>query len=846
MGEKVRINFMTKLAICLSLVIAYACSSVITYAKDKETLYVGMFQSPILEGQRVEFYAITSNFVNPLFRVFINDGKKEYELTGKYVQGIKEDGYYRVILDNIFIKGKCSLKVWIKDENSINLYDDERHINNITVIEDKNYDRNLIVPIVAENANNKYENDNIQQLANISIINTSTSKNDGTIDEIVTKDHNLKDKVENEWKNEGNKIVEQALLNQDQIIVNEGRLQNTVGSRFIVKEIGLNIENNKSKLYKYKLHVYDVKNDKWVYDSEDYREVCEWVAKNPGIYLLDLWTITKDSMGKNKKYDSWRIIPIVIQEKSVIEVESLVTGHSPIYESDKISFYAKSRNADKVQYRAWVISAQTQEIIDVTNGYGNITNSNEYYKIDVNANLKPGDYFLWIWVRDVNSKKSYDNYLSYKFTCLKNNNKHEATIANDILFNDTDFRVGKEVIVQGIDDILGAEYKLNIYDIAEKTWTTINEKYSDEVKWTPKKSGEYLISLWVKYRNEDRVKISEEYDCIKLKVININDENYVGDKDNKKYTIVNDFEELYSAVEKGYKLLIYNEKVKETYLKSINIVNEIIKPEMTELERVIAVHDYIVKLAEYAQGQYLINKNDKDIYNAYGLLINNIAVCQGYADTFKMMLDLLKIENYLMQGIAAYPNGLQEHAWNLVKLDGEYYHIDSTWNDPIGNSKYKSNYKYFLMNDEDIKKDHKWDEGKYPKSDKNRYKYFRDVYEGVIDGGWIYYSSNADNYNLYKIRINGEDRVRLLNSSVVDVNLDKNWIYFSNYSFGGYLFKIRKDGLGLTKLNQDYSTNIIVKDKFILYQNVDDKKHYQILKDGSEKQLVDTSLYDKL
>lgn len=845
MGEKLRTNFITKLVICLSLVIVYAYSGIITYAKDKETLYVGMFQSPIVEGQRVEFYAITNNFVNPFFRVFINDGKKEYELTSKYVQGIKEDGYYRVILDNVFAKGKYSIKVWIKDENSINLYDDERYINSITVVEDKNYDRNLITPIVAENINNR-DDSNIKQLVDIDTTNLNVSNNDRSINEIITQDHNLKDKIENEWKNEGNKIVEQALLNQDQIIVNKNTLQNTVGSRFIIKEKVLNIETTKSELYKYKLHVYDIKNNKWVYDSDDYKDVCEWVSENPGIYLLDLWTITKDSIKKNKRYDSWRIIPIIIQEKPMVEVESLVTGHNPIYESDKISFYVKSRNANKVQYRAWVISAQTQEIIDVTNGYGNIVDSNEYYKIDVNAKLKPGDYFLWVWVREVNSKKSYDNYFSYKFTCLNNNNKHESTIANDILFNDNDFRVGKEVVVQGIDDILEAQYKLNIYNIAEKTWTTVNEKYSDEIKWIPGKSGEYLISLWVKYGSGDRVRINEEYDCIKLKVINVNGEDYVKDKDDKKYTIVNDFEELYSSVEKGYRLLIYNEKVKEAYLKSISVINEIIKLEMTELERVIVIHDYIVKSAEYAQGQYLINKNDKDIYNVYGLLMNNIAVCQGYADTFKMMLDLLKIENYVVQGIAAYPNGLQEHAWNLVKLDGEYYHIDSTWNDPIGNQKDKSSYKYFLMNDEDIRKDHKWDESNYPKSDKNRYKYFRDIYEGVIDGSWIYYSSNCYNYNLYKIRINGEDRASLLNSSVVDLNLDKSWVYFSNYSFGGYLFKIRKDGLGLTKLNEDYSTNIIVKDKLILYQSVDDKKYYQILKDGSEKQLVDMSLYDKL
>ena len=118
------------------------------------------------------------------------------------------------------------------------------------------------------------------------------------------------------------------------------------------------------------------------------------------------------------------------------------------------------------------------------------------------------------------------------------------------------------------------------------------------------------------------------------------------------------------------------------------------------------------------------------------------------------------------------------------------------------------------MTDEEASVLHQWNRNDYPKSDSNTYNYFRKMYDAVIDGEWIIYSNELDNYNLYKRKLDGSHNVELINSSAVDIKVSGNWIYFSNYSYGGYLFKIRKDGLGLTQLNNEYSTNIRIEGIF--------------------------------
>lgn len=84
------------------------------------------------------------------------------------------------------------------------------------------------------------------------------------------------------------------------------------------------------------------------------------------------------------------------------------------------------------------------------------------------------------------------------------------------------------------------------------------------------------------------------------------------------------------------------------------------------------------------------------IYTAYGALVEGDAVCQGYALAYKLLLDKCGIDSVLVT------SNEMGHAWNLVKLDGSWYHVDVTWDDPTPNVEGGGTHKNFLRSDEGI------------------------------------------------------------------------------------------------------------------------------------------------
>ncbi|MGI2294092.1 leucine-rich repeat domain-containing protein [Paenibacillus sp. GXUN7292] len=115
----------------------------------------------------------------------------------------------------------------------------------------------------------------------------------------------------------------------------------------------------------------------------------------------------------------------------------------------------------------------------------------------------------------------------------------------------------------------------------------------------------------------------------------------------------------------------------ELGLKAREIIQSIIRPGMSELEKETAVHDYILSRTQYDHQEF-----SKGIptasrpYDAYGALIEQYAVCDGYARAMQMLGKLAGLDIYYIDGISG-----SGHAWNLIRLNGEFYHVDATWND---------------------------------------------------------------------------------------------------------------------------------------------------------------------
>lgn len=196
-------------------------------------------------------------------------------------------------------------------------------------------------------------------------------------------------------------------------------------------------------------------------------------------------------------------------------------------------------------------------------------------------------------------------------------------------------------------------------------------------------------------------------------------------EDNTIFDEKKSFLEKKTKKKQSKKSIIYKSKYSE---QAKDIIDNIISYDMTDVEKVKAVHDYIVVNTEY-DTVGLENDNLPDhAFTVEGVLIKGIAVCQGYADTFQLFMDLLNIESQVVLGTDLV-NGVG-HAWNMVCLDDKWYQIDVTWDDPVPDQGDNVNYKYFLMTDDILDDDHKWIKADYPKCDSQDYLYY--IYKDYI------------------------------------------------------------------------------------------------------------------
>ncbi|WP_311492014.1 transglutaminase domain-containing protein [uncultured Anaerococcus sp.] len=147
-------------------------------------------------------------------------------------------------------------------------------------------------------------------------------------------------------------------------------------------------------------------------------------------------------------------------------------------------------------------------------------------------------------------------------------------------------------------------------------------------------------------------------------------------------------------------------------------VSENIDPSLTEYAKVKAIHDFIVKKNYYNKGDRNEESGGISIYHPASILFGNGGVCNAYATLFDLMAKQAGLETRFLTG-KSLKNG-EDHMWNMVKIMGNWYHIDTTWDDPIISFKNKDIenlgdfviYDYFLKSDAEIKKSRTINESK--------------------------------------------------------------------------------------------------------------------------------------
>jgi hypothetical protein len=252
-----------------------------------------------------------------------------------------------------------------------------------------------------------------------------------------------------------------------------------------------------------------------------------------------------------------------------------------------------------------------------------------------------------------------------------------------------------------------------------------------------------------------------------------------------------------------------------------SIIAKIIKPSMTELQKELAIHDYIVNNTKYDDENVKKNAISKDEHNAYGPLINGIGVCDGYANAAKLLFDAAGIESIVVTGKAdnGTDGGSVGHAWNIVKIDGKYYQIDTTWDDPVG-SKDVLSYEYFNVTDDKISKNHTWDKSSVPACTDDKFLSLSNILDsgeyGERLGDCIYYLEKENNF--YRINFNNPQK-ELIAQDVFNYMVYGDSIYIVAGSNNGtrYLYKMSNDSNDRISIISDMDYIFKISNDIIYY-----------------------------
>lgn len=230
-------------------------------------------------------------------------------------------------------------------------------------------------------------------------------------------------------------------------------------------------------------------------------------------------------------------------------------------------------------------------------------------------------------------------------------------------------------------------------------------------------------------------------------------------------------------------------KAKELYEVISLIMKEQIHDGMTDYEKELALHDYLVTHCKYSAN--LDTSSKSDIYRAYGALVNGDAVCNGYAEAMQLLLHCAGVPSKFVIGRAK--NSGDEwidHAWNLVQIDGQWYHMDATWNDPVPDSGMQMVHPYFNVTDEILMENHEWEEADYPEASSMEWNYYvkenqyftnieayqKDAYEDLIYGNTKRYEGVIENYQ------ENDDNLQF----IFEGNDRYNSISWQTFSMGNY------------------------------------------------------------
>ena len=261
-------------------------------------------------------------------------------------------------------------------------------------------------------------------------------------------------------------------------------------------------------------------------------------------------------------------------------------------------------------------------------------------------------------ITPINISLSSDDNISNNSTKVKNK-------INNFYYNqlDDNAKIIYDALSDNIENLKKSNYKI---DFSTKFNTLLNQsdgQYKLDIAFQSALDAFFYDHPGLFYIDLTKINLIIKYTTLGTKTTYTvslepgNNENYLYDN----FTSESQVDEAISNVE----------NIKHSTIKSLN--------GKSNYEKALYVHDALVNSLEYDSST--INPNS---HNIYGALVEKSVVCEGYAKAFKYILDDLDIECILVSGTATNSSKKTEsHMWNYIKLDGNWYGVDVTWDDPI-------------------------------------------------------------------------------------------------------------------------------------------------------------------
>lgn len=134
-----------------------------------------------------------------------------------------------------------------------------------------------------------------------------------------------------------------------------------------------------------------------------------------------------------------------------------------------------------------------------------------------------------------------------------------------------------------------------------------------------------------------------------------------------------------------------------------------VRPADTDYTKIKTIHDTLISEIDYQA-----ITTTPTAHSIAGAMIDNLAVCEGYAKVMQVMMNCYGINNIYVTGIGYTSAGSGGHAWNMVGMnDNKYYWLDATWDDQTYE---QYQHQYFLVGNKNFT-DHKIDTPNPPTED---------------------------------------------------------------------------------------------------------------------------------